>query len=74
MEPSLVHGSMAALGAGIIAAGAAFGIGKIVASAVESIARQPEAGKNVQMTMIIAAGLIEGAAFFALLICFLSIK
>ena len=64
--------SLGAVGAGITIIGAGFGIGKIGSSAVEAIARQPEAGGKIQMAMIIAAALIEGAAFFALIICIIS--
>ncbi|QDT42977.1 ATP synthase subunit c [Gimesia alba] len=60
---------LGAIGAGIAIIGAGFGIGKIGASAVEAIARQPEAGGAIQTAMIIAAALIEGATFFALIIC-----
>jgi len=63
--------SLGALGAGITIIGAGFGIGKI-ASAVEAIARQPEAGGKIQTAMIIAAALIEGATFFALIICIIA--
>jgi len=56
------------VGAGLIILGAAFGIGKIGASAVESMARQPEVAGNIQTAMIIAAALIEGATFFALIV------
>ena len=58
-----------AIGAGVTLIGASFGIGKICAAAVESIARQPEAAANIQTAMIIAAALIEGVTFFALIIC-----
>lgn len=61
--------SLGALGAGITIIGAGFGIGKIGGSAVEAIARQPEAVGKIQTAMIISAALIEGAAFFALIIC-----
>lgn len=60
---------LGAIGAGLAIIGASFGIGKIGASAVEAIARQPEAGGAIQTAMIIAAALIEGATFFALIIC-----
>jgi F-type H+-transporting ATPase subunit c len=53
--------------------GAGLGIGKIGASAVESMARQPEAANNVQTAMIISAALIEGVSFFGLIVCLLSI-
>jgi F-type H+-transporting ATPase subunit c len=68
------HGGMnfgAAFGAGLVIIGAAYGIGKIGANAVESMARQPEAAGNIQTAMIIAAALIEGATFFALIVCML---
>jgi F-type H+-transporting ATPase subunit c len=58
-----------AVGAGLAIIGAGIGIGRIGASAVESIARQPEMAGSVQTNMIIAAALIEGLAFFALIIC-----
>lgn len=61
----------AAVGAGLVILGAALGIGKIGSSAVESMARQPEVAGNVQTAMIIAAALIEGATFFALIVCML---
>jgi F-type H+-transporting ATPase subunit c len=60
-----------AFGAGLVILGAAFGIGKIGSSAVESMARQPEVAGNIQTAMIIAAALIEGATFFALIVCML---
>ena len=61
-----------AVGAGLTLIGAGLGIGRIGGSAVESIARQPEAGGSIQTAMIISAALIEGAALFALVICFLN--
>lgn len=56
-------------GAGLVTIGAAYGIGKLAASAYESMARQPEIAGNIQTAMIIAAALIEGFTFFALYIC-----
>ncbi len=61
----------AALGTGLIILGAGFGIGRIGASAVESMARQPEVAGRVQTAMIISAALIEGATFFGLIVCIL---
>jgi F-type H+-transporting ATPase subunit c len=60
-----------AIGAGVVAMGAAYayGIGKLAASAVESMARQPEVAGKIQTAMIIAAALIEGFTFYALVIC-----
>lgn len=59
-----------AIGAGLAVLGAGLGIGRIGASAVESMARQPEVAGQVQTAMIIAAALIEGAAFAAILFTF----
>ncbi|MBN2216012.1 MAG: ATP synthase F0 subunit C [Pirellulales bacterium] len=59
----------AAFGAGMVILGAGYGIGKIGSTAVESMARQPEVAGNIQTAMIIAAALIEGATFFALIVC-----
>ncbi len=56
------------IGAGIGVVGAARGIGNIGGSAVEAIARQPEAKGSIGTNMIIAAALIEGFTFFALII------
>ena len=63
----------AGIGAGLAAIGAGIGIGRIGGSAVEAIARQPEAAGDIRANMIVAAALIEGAAFFAMVICFLII-
>jgi F-type H+-transporting ATPase subunit c len=60
-------------GIGLIIIGAGFGIGKIGASAVDGIARQPEAAGNIRGTAIVLAALIEGATFFALVIALMSI-
>ncbi len=59
----------AAFGAGLAAIGAGIGIGRIGASAMEAIARQPEATGDIRSNMIVAAALIEGVAFFAVIIC-----
>jgi F0F1-type ATP synthase membrane subunit c/vacuolar-type H+-ATPase subunit K len=59
----------AAIGAGIVMLGAGFGIAKIGAAAVESMARQPEKAADIRGAMIVAAALIEGATFFALIVC-----
>jgi len=61
----------AGLGAGIAAIGAGIGIGQIGKSAVEAIARQPEAVGDIRSNMIIAAALVEGVAFFAIVISLL---
>jgi F-type H+-transporting ATPase subunit c len=59
------------IGAGIITLGAAKGIGHLAGQAMEGIARQPEAGGRIGTNMIIAAALIEGFTFFALVIALL---
>lgn len=62
---------VAALGAGVAAIGAGLGIGKIGASALESMARQPESTGDIRSNMIVAAALVEGAVFFAIVVCLL---
>jgi len=61
----------AGIGAGIAAVGAGIGVGRIGGSAVEAIARQPEAVGKIQSNMIVAAALVEGVAFFAIVVCLL---
>lgn len=61
----------AAIGAGIAVVGAGLGIGNIGKSAMESIARQPEATGDIRSNMIVAAALVEGAAFFGIIVCLL---
>lgn len=52
---------------------AGYGIGKIGKAAVDDIARQPEAAGDIRSTIIIAAGMIEGASLLAILTCLLAI-
>src|SRR5947209_5833148 len=61
----------AGFGAGIIMLGAAGGIARLSAAALEGTARQPEAAGNLRTSMLIPAALIEGLGFFALVICLL---
>jgi F-type H+-transporting ATPase subunit c len=70
-EPTSLILAGGAVGIGLTVIGAAFGIGRLAASAVESMARQPEVAGSIQTAMIIAAALIEGFTFFALVICML---
>ena len=58
-----------AFGAGLVIIGAGLGIGRIGATAVESMARQPEVAGNIQLAAIIIASLIEGVTFLALVVC-----
>ncbi|MCK7542204.1 MAG: ATP synthase F0 subunit C [Marinilabiliales bacterium] len=60
--------SLAAVGAGLAVIGAGIGIGRIGGSAMDAIARQPEAYSKIQLAMIISAALIEGAALFAIVV------
>ena len=62
----------AAIGAGLAAIGAGIGIGKIGSSAMEAIARQPEASGDIRNNMIISAALIEGVALLAVVVCLLT--
>jgi F-type H+-transporting ATPase subunit c len=57
-----------AIGAGLAIIGGAAGIGRIGGSAVESMARQPEASGQISTAMIITAALIEGATLFAIVV------
>ncbi|MBM3994516.1 MAG: ATP synthase F0 subunit C [Planctomycetes bacterium] len=59
----------AGIGAGLVIIGAAIGFGKIGAAALESMARQPQTAGQVQNAMLIIGALLEGATFFALIIC-----
>jgi len=61
----------AGLGAGLAIIGAGIGIGMIGRGATEGMARQPEIAGNIQTAGIILAALIEGATFFALIVCLL---
>ncbi len=63
----------ACLGAALVAIGAGLGIGKIGAAAMEAIARQPESSGDIRSNMIVIAALIEGVAFFGVIVCILSL-
>ena len=58
------------LGAGLVTFGAAYGISKITSTAVESIARQPEAANDIRLTALIMSALIEGVALFSAVTAF----
>ena len=62
-----LKGGLGAIGAGLALIGGGLGIGRIGGGAVESVARQPEAGGQIFQQMIISAALIEGATFLALI-------
>ena len=63
----------AAIGAALAAIGAGLGIGKIGSSAMEAIARQPEAAGDIRSNMIVIAALVEGVALFAVIVCVLAL-
>ena len=71
MDPTSLAYLAAGIGAGLVVIGAAIGIGLIGKSALEAMGRQPDASSSLRTTMIIAAALIEGVAFFAAVICLL---
>ena len=71
MEPTALAYLGAGLGAGLVVLGAGLGLGRLAAPAMEGSARQPEASGDIRTSMIIAAALIEGVAFFGLVICIL---
>ena len=62
----------AGLGAGIAAIGAGLGIGRIGGSAMDAIARQPEAAGTIRTNMILTAAFVEGVALFAVVVCALA--
>ena len=62
------------IGAGIAPIGAGLGIGKIGGSAVDAIARQPEASGKIFSQMILTAAFVEGCALFAIAACAFLIK
>ena len=63
-----MEGTLAAVGAGLAVIGAGIGIGLIGGSAMEAIARQPEASGDIRNNMILMAALVEGAALIAILL------
>ena len=73
LEAILTTQFRAALGAGLVAIGAAYGIGKIGSAAMDAMARQPEAISKIQTPMIIIAALIEGVCLIGVVGCLLGI-
>ncbi|HNY52481.1 MAG TPA: ATP synthase F0 subunit C [Bacteroidales bacterium] len=65
-------GTLAAIGAGLAVIGAGVGIGRIGESAMQAIARQPEAATKIQTAMIISAALIEGVALFGVVVALIA--
>ena len=56
-----------------VAIAAGIGIGKIGSSAMDAIARQPEASGDIRSNMIVIAALVEGVALFAVIVCVMSL-
>jgi F-type H+-transporting ATPase subunit c len=71
MDPAGLAYLGAGIGAGLVVLGGGLGIGRLAGPAMEGSARQPEAAGDIRTSMIIAAALIEGVAFFGLVICIL---
>jgi F-type H+-transporting ATPase subunit c len=71
--PGSFRGIGAGIGAGLVVMGGAAGIGRIGGSAVESMARQPEAAGTINVAMLITAAMIEGATLFGVVVCLLAI-
>ena len=63
---------LAGIGAGLAVIGAGIGIGKIGGSAMDAMARQPEAAGKIQTAMIISAALIEGVALFGVVVALIT--
>ena len=61
------------IGAGLVLMGGGAGIGRIGSSAVESMARQPEAAGQINTAMLITAAMVEGATLFAVVVCLLGV-
>ncbi|MBG0860843.1 MAG: ATP synthase F0 subunit C [Bacteroidales bacterium] len=72
MEEAQAAITLASIGAGLAVIGAGLGIGRIGGSAMEAIARQPEAANKIQLAMIISAALIEGVALFAVVVALIA--
>ena len=62
-----------ALGAAIAVVGAAMGLGRIGQSAMESIARQPEAAGDIRSSMILIGAFMEGVSLLAVIVCLLAL-
>ena len=69
MEATSLAWLAAGLGAGLGVIGAGLGIGRLAGQAMDGTARQPQSANDIRTTMIIAAALIEGVAFFGEIVC-----
>ena len=66
--------TFAAIGAGLVSIGAAIGLGMVGSSAIQGIARQPEAAGKIQTNMFIVLAIIEGTALFCAVLCFMALN
>jgi len=73
MDLTTLSHALAAIGAGVGAAGGGVGLGLIGAKALEAMARQPEEKKDIRTNMLLMAALVEGLAFFSAIIALLVI-
>lgn len=71
MEAQALAYFAAGIGAAGVTFGAGYGISKLASSAMQGIARQPEASSEIRGAMIITAAMIEGVALLSAVICFL---
>ena len=72
LEAASYGPAIAAIAAAIAVIGAGLGLGKIGQSAMEAIARQPEAGGRIFTSMIIVGAFVEGVTLFAIVVCLLA--
>ena len=68
MDPRAIAYFAAGIGAGLTVIGGAAGIGRLAAATMEGIARQPNAAGDIKTALFVAAGMIEGATFFGLIV------
>ncbi len=71
MEPTSLAWLSAGVGAGLASIGAGYGIGRLAGQAMDGIARQPQMAGEIRTSMIIAGALVDGVAFFAVIVCLL---
>ena len=71
MDVSMAH-AVAAVGAGLSVIGAGIGIGMIGSTAMDAIARQPEAKNDIRSNMIVIAALVEGLGFFGIVVAIIA--
>jgi len=67
-----ISGSLALIGYGLAAIGPGIGIGIIAGSAVDAMARQPEAAGMVRTTMFIGIAFTEALALIGFVLFFLA--